>query len=1037
MTVAGIVCVAKGNITSAITDWRKRPHINPSDATGHASRTCPPTATQARIVFVAGQAYKHLYNPGHQYALGPVMLRKNFVIVAVSLAAVMAAIFNLGCTGGSGSQQVESIVSSETVVEPTSVPETVLAPTTSLAAVSGEAQGSETGPAPTIAPEGTPTLTPTPQPTRTPTPTLTPTSQPTRTPTPVLSPADVYSLVGPSVAMVFSSVGTGSAVLLEDGYLVTNHHVVWPDRHVRLLFPDGADLTNVPVVAVDPLADMALLGPVETGATGLRFSKGESFPVGGEVFMVGYPGEVEQSPKPTIVSGVLSRLRRWEQAGITYLQTDASIAGGQSGGAMVDAKGRLLGISGFSFTDAQYALVASSVDVGRIVGRLKRSAETPALGDRVFPEGRGELESIIELADRWDRRDFVLTAPEATTVNFELACEGRAQMYLYDGAGTVVQRDDQDEAYAWKNVALPNRGVYFLQVGQNEGGLVRCRLSSGMRLQLLPDPDDGKVVVKGKVIAGNLDHFRDVDWYSISLKEGETVEVTTDSLNVDTVLRVRCRGCGGDRLAQDDDSGSGLFGTNARVIYRADADGEVVISVEAADGNNGGGYFLSVQPALSGSALTPLSGERVAEVDALTNQVFDCMEGNEDAREDLLAGAEEWLVATGIDRDLAKGMVVLLVRDRATFVSATRDLVVERPSLFDYFLNTWCPESDLEGDDSGPAPERLFRDRFGEGRQFGPITVTMRHDPGDGKMKRAAADVRLDDFLVSATFVNPYSGDAGTWDYGFYLRDDRDLEDGRFGYVAVTSEGKWSLRWRDRASGQTTTVSSGHLGGLDISDGGRNLLEMAVFGDRGLFLLNGQFVAWLDVSDLLESGDVAVVTGIFKGNETLGALTRVRDFEIWSLAKVHQTDTSEVEVRPKGAWQYSSAADALDFLVEAEFVRPSGEDWRLGFLVRAVDSDQFDAVVVNGDNSWRHEWTARADDIEVTEGAVAGEFGDRMDLLLAGFGPVGLLFVDGELVSRLDLSGNLERGEVLLIGDTGDETMGPVQFENFRLWVPG
>ena len=105
--------------------------------------------------------------------------------------------------------------------------------------------------------------------------------------------------------------------------------------------------------------------------------------------------------------------------------------------------------------------------------------------------------------------------------------------------------------------------------------------------------------------------------------------------------------------------------------------------------------------------------------------------------------------------------------------------------------------------------------------------------------------------------------------------------------------------------------------------------------------------------------------------------------------------------------------------------------------MRAADSDRFDAVVVNGDNSWRHEWTTRADGIEATEGDVAGEFDDRMDLLLAGFGPVGLLFLDGELVSRLDLSGNLERGEVLLIGDTGDETMGPMQFANFRLWVPG
>ncbi len=947
------------------------------------------------------------------------MLRKHFVIAVMSVSAVWAAIFILGCTGGSGPQQVGSIVVSEPVIEPTSAPTAVLAPMVPSADTSAVARASEAGPVATIVLETTPT------------------PQPTRTPTPELSPADVYSLISPSVAMVLSSVGTGSAVLLEDGYLVTNHHVVWPDRKVRLLFPDGADLRNVPVVAVDPLADIALLGPVDTGAKGLRFSKGESFPVGGEVFMVGYPGEVERSPKPTIVSGVLSRLRSWDQAGITYLQTDASIAGGQSGGAMVDARGRLLGISGFYFTDAQYALVASSVDVGRVVGRLKRSAETLALGDRVFPEGPGELEFIVELDDRWDRRDFVLTAPEPTTVDFELACEGRATMYLYDGAGTEVQRDDGDEAAEWTNVALPKRGVYFLQVGQHGGERVRCRLSSSVRLRLLPDPDDGREVVKGKVIAGNLDHFRDVDWYWISLKEGETVEVATDSLNVDTVLRVRRRGCGGNRLAQNDDSGSGLFGTNARVIYRPDSDGELVIGVEEAVGNSGGGYFLSVKRALPGSALTPLSGERVAEADVLTNRVFDCLESNEDARENLITDVEESLVSDGVNRRLARGVVELLLEDRTAFVSAMRDSVVEDPSGFDEFLDEWCRQIDLEVDDLGSAQERLFWDRFGEGRLFGPINVTMRHDPGDGKIKREAADVRLDDFLVSATFVNPYSGDVAVWDYGFYLRDDRDLEDGSFGYVAVTSQGEWSLRWRDRASGQTTTVSSGHLGNLDISDGGRNLLEMAVFGDRGLLLVNGHFVAWLDVSDMPESGDVAVVTGIFKGNESAGALTRVRDFEIWSLAKAHQTDAGNVRVEAKGPWEYSSDAEALDFLVEVEFVRPSGDDWNLGFLVRAVGSDRFDSVVVNGENGWTHEWLRSGDDSAVTDGALTGELGDSVHLLLVGFGPVGLLFADGELVSRLDLSGNLERGEVLLIGDTGDETMGPMQFERFRLWVPG
>ena len=949
------------------------------------------------------------------------MWRGYFAIAFMCLSVVMAAIFNLGCTDGSGSQQIEATVSPVAAVEPTSVPTVVLTPTTSSADDSGEVHASGTGPTPTRVLEVTPKPTP----------------QPTPTPVPALSPADVYARVAPSVAMVLSSVGWGSGVLLRDGYLVTNHHVVWPDRRVRVLFPDGRDFGSVPVVAVDPMADVALLGPVKTAAKGLRFSKGENLPVGSHVFLVGYPGEVDESAEPTIVSGVLSRFRRWQQAGITYLQTDASIAGGQSGGALVDAGGRLIGISGFSFTDANYALVASAVDVGRIVGRLKRSADTLALGDRVFPEGRGELEFFITLKDWWDRRDFVFTVPEATTVDFELACEGEAKMYLYTGTGTVVMREDQDGTSEWLNVALPKKGIYFLQVGQHEGELVRCKLTSSVRLLRLPDPDDGRAVVKGRVIAGNLDHYRDVDWFLMSLKEGETVEVTTDSLNADTKLWLRCRDCGGNEIAQDDDGGDGLFGTNSRVIYRAESDGEFVIGVDTAEGGTGGGYYLSVKRALSGSVLTPLSDERVAEGDALANQLFDCLEANEGTMDFLVTAAAAKLVAEGMDRDIAEGMVELLLGHRDEFVSVMRERLTGDLSDLEEFLETWCKGNDPQSEGSSAEVGPLFWERFGEGRVFGPLNLPLRHDPPDGKIERKSADVRLDDFLVSATFLNPYSGVLGNWDYGFFLRDDRDLESGRFGYVVVTSEGKWSLRWRDRATGKTTVVSSGALDGLDVSAGGRNVLGVAVFGDRGLFLVNGEFVAVLDVSDMPESGDIAVITGAFKGNEATGGLTRVRDFEIWTLAMVHDSAAGEIEIGPNGTGRYPSGADALDFLVEVELTKPTGDVWHQGFMVRVGGPDRLDTVALNGDNAWFHGWKAEGGDLEISGGFAGGEPGDRRHLLLVGFGPVGLFFVDGELVSRLDLSGNLERGEVMLVGGTDDDNVGEMRFVNFRVWAPG
>ena len=260
-----------------------------------------------------------------------VVSRRCFAVAAVVLFAMMATMSNAGCTGGSGSGQAEPVVSAEEAAEPTSVPTVVLTPVPSPARASGNIERTVTRSVPTNTPE----ITPTPrQPTRTPIP------QPTQARTPELSADDVYAQVAPSVAMVISSVGSGSGVLLEGGYLVTNHHVVWADRWVRVLFPNGSDFGRVPVVAVDPLADVALLGPVETTAPRLRFSDGENLPVGSEVFLLGYPGEVDVAATPTIVSGVLSKFRWWQQSGITYLQTDASIAGGQSGRRIGGCQGK-------------------------------------------------------------------------------------------------------------------------------------------------------------------------------------------------------------------------------------------------------------------------------------------------------------------------------------------------------------------------------------------------------------------------------------------------------------------------------------------------------------------------------------------------------------------------------------------------------------------------------------------------------------------------------------------------------------------------
>ena len=187
-----------------------------------------------------------------------------------------------------------------------------------------------------------------------------------------LSAEEIYRLVSPSTPFVNTAEGSGSGILIEGGYILTNYHVVEPYRTVRVVFPNGAEFRNTPVVGWDSRADLAVLGPVDVLEHPLELTNGEDMDLGSELFLVGYPAEYELYPDATITRGILSRIREWEN-NITILQTDASIAGGQSGGALVDSRGKVIGISTYSYSEALFGWAISSNDILPIVEDLIRS----------------------------------------------------------------------------------------------------------------------------------------------------------------------------------------------------------------------------------------------------------------------------------------------------------------------------------------------------------------------------------------------------------------------------------------------------------------------------------------------------------------------------------------------------------------------------------------------------------------------------------------------------------------------------------------
>lgn len=516
-----------------------------------------------------------------------------------SLASLALAVMAVACTGGG---------------EPA-------APASPTVAVSATTQ-----PANTLAP--TPPATPTPAPTRPPTATPTPRPAPTATPELVPTPApssageitstEIYARVAPSVAFIDTPFGTGSGFLVAGDYVVTNYHVVWPLEEVRIVFPDGADLL-APVAAWDPMHDIAVLGPVNAAVPPLELRDGEQLALGSEIFLLGYPGETDSLPDPAIVSGLLSHFRQWNRLGLTYFQTDVVMAGGQSGGVMVDTQGEVIGISGWSYTEADYALVASAADLKPIVQRLIAGRDPSGVSNRRFREAAGRYQFSGDLQNHWDARTFLLEASSGET--FELEIDSTAPMRLHvtdPDTNILLEMDNGFGGVENGSAEVLADGHHFLTVETSlHNKSAGYDLTSNVPMYPFTDPDDGRRLRLHETIAGNIDHQQDVDWFSIQLDAGEKVIISSDSPNVDTIVHVDFPNSRVNQVVHDDDSGGGMFGVNARLVYLARHGGEHHITVRGyADRNpdyGAGGYLLSVDqaPTESEAVTAPTSPREV------------------------------------------------------------------------------------------------------------------------------------------------------------------------------------------------------------------------------------------------------------------------------------------------------------------------------------------------------------------------------------------------------------------------------------------
>jgi serine protease Do len=159
----------------------------------------------------------------------------------------------------------------------------------------------------------------------------------------------VVERVSPSVASLRARHGGGSGVAITpDGFMLTSAHVVQRSRKVRASFTDGREL-ETEVVGTDPLSDLAVLRADGGALTAAALGDAEHLRVGQLVVAIGNPHGFAGSVTAGVVSALGRSLPTRSGAATRWvddvIQTDAALNPGNSGGALSDGLGRVVGIN--------------------------------------------------------------------------------------------------------------------------------------------------------------------------------------------------------------------------------------------------------------------------------------------------------------------------------------------------------------------------------------------------------------------------------------------------------------------------------------------------------------------------------------------------------------------------------------------------------------------------------------------------------------------------------------------------------------------
>ena len=271
--------------------------------------------------------------------------------------------------------------------------------------------------------------------------------------------------------------GTGSGVIIsQDGYIVTNNHVVGFADYIQVTLSDGRKV-EAEKIGTDPSTDLAVLKIKTDNLRAINFGDSDKVRVGEWVLAVGNPFDLTSTVTAGIVSAkgrdldIIKGIKAIEE----FIQTDAAVNPGNSGGALVNTDGELVGINTAIATPtgvyAGYSFAIPANLVKRIVNDIKEnggSIERTNLGISIY-----DIDDAL-------KKELNLTVSEGVYV--DEVQKGSAAQFAGILPGDVITHIDGSDV---KNYDDLYEIMKFKKVGDSiEMGVIRNKRKKSIQVKL-------------------------------------------------------------------------------------------------------------------------------------------------------------------------------------------------------------------------------------------------------------------------------------------------------------------------------------------------------------------------------------------------------------------------------------------------------------------------------------------------------------------------------------------------------------------------